>query len=323
MSTNQDGDVVATEDPGAALDAARVTLPDSDVRVGPLGHLAAERARLNSLQWDSFTVQRMAATVGAEITGLDLTQNLSDEVVAELEQALWDYKVIFFRDQELDADQHVALARRFGELEIHPFIPSTEDHPELVRFAKGADVGGYENGWHHDVTWRAAPSKLAVLRAVEVPVSGGDTLFADAHAAWGGLDEETKGRIADLSAVHDFVRAFGQQVPPERRAEMREQHPIVEHPVVCRHPVTGKELLYVNRFFTDHIVGVSDTESAELIDKLCRQFDQIEYRCRFQWRNNSIAIWDNRAVQHYANSDYWPDVRVMERASVVGDPPTN
>ncbi len=102
---------------------------------------------------------------------------------------------------------------------------------------------------------------------------------------------------------------------------MREQYPLVEHPVVCQHPVTGQELLYVNRFFTDNIVGMDADESALLIDRLCRQFDQIEYQCRFQWRNDSIAIWDNRAVQHYANSDYWPDVRVMERASVVGDAP--
>ena len=321
MSIEGDVDVVADSDPGAALDAARVPLPGSNVEVGSLGHLARERARLNALEWEHFGVHRMAATVGAEIVGLDLTTNIDDEVVAELRQALWDFKVIFFRDQPLDAAHHVALASRFGELEIHPFIPSTGDYPQLVRFAKDADVGGYENGWHHDVTWRAEPSKLAILRAVEVPASGGDTLFADAHAAWAGLDAATKDQISELDAVHDFMRAFGQQVPPERKTEMREQYPLVEHPVVCQHPVTGQELLYVNRFFTDNIVGMDADESALLIDRLCRQFDQIEYQCRFQWRNDSIAIWDNRAVQHYANSDYWPDVRVMERASVVGDAP--
>lgn len=322
MSAEKAVDVVAEKDPGAVLGAARVALPGSDVAVGPLGHLAAERARLNALEWAGFSVKRMAATIGAEIVGLDLTKELDGDTVAELRQALWDYKVIFFRDQPLDEGQHVALASRFGDLEIHPFIPSTGEFPQLVRFAKDADVGGYENGWHHDVTWRAEPSKLAILRAVEVPASGGDTLFADAHAAWDGLDQRTKDQIAELDAVHDFMRAFGQQVPPERATEMREQYPQVTHPVVCRHPVTGQELLYVNRFFTDHIVGMDRPESTALIDKLCRQFDQIEYQCRFQWRNDSIAIWDNRAVQHYANSDYWPDVRVMERASVIGDVPT-
>jgi alpha-ketoglutarate-dependent taurine dioxygenase len=322
MGTEQVVDVVAEKDPGAVLDAARVTIPDSDIKVGPLGHLAAERGRLNALEWDGFEVRRMAATVGAEIVGLDLRRELSDEVFSELEQALLDYKVIFFRDQPLDAAQHLAFAQRFGALEIHPFIPSSGDHPELVRFAKSADVGGYENSWHHDVTWRASPSKLAVLRAVEVPASGGDTLFADAHAAWAGLDDDTRAKIAELDAVHDFMRAFGHQVPAEQKQEMRDQYPLVVHPVVCRHPVTGAELLYVNPIFTDHIVGMDSEESATLLGSLFGQFEQVEYQCRFQWHNDSIAVWDNRAVQHYANSDYWPDVRVMERASVLGDTPS-
>ncbi|MGI9602273.1 MAG: TauD/TfdA dioxygenase family protein [Acidimicrobiales bacterium] len=321
MSTTDDTPVLADADPGSALSAARVTFPGYDTQVGPLGHLAEERQRLDALEWQHFDVRRLAATVGAELRGVDLTAELADEVVAEIDRALEEYKVIFFRDQPLTSAQHVRFARRFGDLEVHPFIPSNTGEPELVRFAKGADVGGYENGWHHDVTWRATPSRAAILHAIEVPPTGGDTLFADSHAAWQGLGDETKAEIADLNAVHDYMMAFSGQVPADQVEKTRAAYPPVEHPVVTRHGVSGQELLYVNRFFTSHIAGWERDESRALIDRLCRQYDQLEYQCRFQWEPHSVAFWDNRAVQHYAASDYWPDVRVMERASIIGDAP--
>jgi alpha-ketoglutarate-dependent taurine dioxygenase len=312
---------VADRDAGALLAASRVKLGDFEYEIGPLGHLAAERERLAALSWRAFDARPVAATIGADVTGVDLTATLTDGVIAELRQALLDYKVLFFRDQPVSSAHHVAFARRFGELEVHPFIPGNGEHPELVRFAKSADVGGYENGWHSDVSWRAVPSMAAVLHAVAVPPTGGDTLFADMYAAYDGLPDDTKARIDGLVAVHDHVSSFGHQVPPERRAEIRAKYPPVEHPVVRTHPETGRQLLYVNRFFTSHIVGFDPEESRALIEELSRRAEIIEYQCRFRWTPDAVVMWDNRAVQHYACSDYWPSVRVMERASVVGDAP--
>lgn len=308
-------------DPGADLRARRTPLPGYATEVGPLGHLAAERQRLAGLRWQHFTASTMGATIGAEISGIDLSSPISDAEVAELRQALLDYKVLFFRDQHLDAAQHVAFARRFGELEVHPFIPANPAHPELVRFEKSADVGGYENGWHSDVSWRAEPSLGAILRAIAVPESGGDTLFADMGALYDGLPDDLRELADDATAIHDFTRTFGGNLPEADLAKLREMYPPVEHPVVRTHPETGRRLMYVNRFFVSAIKGMSPEDSVAFIDRLCRYADLPEYQCRWQWQPGSIAFWDNRAVQHYACSDYWPDVRVMERASIVGDRP--
>jgi len=299
----------------------RVDIPGSNVAVGPVGYLQAERERLNSLSWDHFDVVRYSATVGAELVGLDLTKHLPDEVIVEIARALADYKVIFFRDQPLTTEQHVAFAARFGPLEVHPFLPAIHGQPNVVEFAKSPQVGGYENGWHHDVTWREVPSMGAVLHAVEVPPSGGDTVFSDAYAALDSLRPELRARIDDMVAVHDFAQVFGHTMSADQREAMRKQYPLVEHPVIATHQVTGRDHLYVNRFFVNHIAGIDRDESVQLVDALCRPFELLEHQARFDWEPHSVAFWDNRAVQHYACSDYWPERRVMERASVVGTHP--
>jgi alpha-ketoglutarate-dependent taurine dioxygenase len=290
--------------------------------VGPFTHLTAERERLAALTWRHFEARQVSATVGADISGVDLTSPLDDDVIVELRQALHDYKVIFFRDQPLTAAAQIAFARRFGDLETHPVIPGNADEPELARFEKSAAVGGYENQWHHDVTWRAHPSMGTVLHSVTAPALGGDTLFADMYAAYDALDDETKDAIEDLYAVHDFTNAFGQFMPVERLAQMQAEFPPVRHPVVCRHAVTGRKHLYVNRTFVTRLEGVPQEESTRLLDRLCRQADYPEHQCRFRWTTDAVAFWDNRAVQHYAASDYWPQTRVMERASIIGPRPT-
>ncbi len=311
----------ATEDPGSGLDAKRMSLGAFDVQVGPAAHLAAERQRLIALEWQHFDARPIGATIGAEITGIDLAADLDDAVIAELRQAWIDYKVIFFRDQQLSAAQHVEFARRFGDLEIHPFIPANAEHPELVRFEKSAEVGGYENIWHSDVSWREVPSMGTVLRAVAVPPTGGDTLFADMAAAYGALPDDLRAEADGLRAIHDFALAFGRNLDAKALADMHELHPPVEHPVIRTHPETGQRLLYVNRVFVREIVGLDPEASAVMIERLSRYASILEYQCRFHWEPNSVAFWDNRAVQHYACSDYWPEVRIMERASIIGDRP--
>ena len=307
-------------DAGAGLSAQRIALR-GQTHIGPLGHLAHERSHMAAQTWHHFEVVPVGATVGGLVTEIDLCGDVSNDVYEELRLALDVFKVLFFRDQPMTPDRHLALARAFGELEVHPFLAGNSEHPELVRFEKSAEVGGYENAWHNDVTWRKEPSAAGILRAISVPASGGDTLFCDMAAAFGGLDPDLAERVSGLSAIHDYSMAFGHHVPEDQREEMNATYPPVEHPVVIRHHRTGKPTLYVNRYFTREIVGLAHQESEELIEVLCRQSDVVEYQCRFQWAPNSVAIWDNRAVQHYAASDYWPDVRIMERASARGPRP--
>ncbi|CAM8623369.1 TauD Probable taurine catabolism dioxygenase [Acidimicrobiia bacterium] len=312
---------VGNTDEAKVIGAKRRTMGKFKTPLGPTTYLAPERERLAGLVWRNFDATQLGSTLGAELSGIDLTSDLSDDTIAEIAHALADYKVIFFRNQPLTTDQHVALASRFGELETHPFIPPNADQPELVRFEKSADVAGYENLWHHDVTWREFPSMGAILRAIDVPSFGGDTLFSDMSAAYNGLDDETKERLVGMTAIHDFMGSFGNQFPTERQQEMRDRFPLIEHPVVITHQVTGQKLLYVNRYFTNEIVGLEENESDALLEHLYRQAETVEHQIRFRWENDSVAFWDNRAVQHYASSDYWPQRRVMERASIKGPRP--
>ena len=273
-----------------------------------------------------FTVSPATPTIGAEIGDIDLRRPLDDETFAELHRALLEWKVLFFRDQHLDADQHEAMGRRWGGLEWHPFaaptLPGQDDAvSKVVRLAKDDKSVGRENVWHSDVTWRECPSLGSILRAVQVPDVGGDTLWADMGAAYDCLDEGLKTRIDGLRAVHDWWDTFGRGMTADEREARRPDFPAVEHPVVRTHPETGRRTLYVNGAFTQHIVGLDPDESAELLEVLYAQAAVPEFQCRFRWHAGDIAFWDNRSTQHYASSDYFPQRRLMERITIIGDRP--
>jgi len=260
-------------------------------------------------------------TIGAEVTGLGLSTPCDAGTRAELDKAFEEHKVLFFRDQHITSDQHVTFCRQFGDLEVHPFVPPKPGYPEVMVLIANDQRKGNENTWHSDVTWRQEPSLGSMLRAVEIPDVGGDTLFADMEAAYDGLGAEIRDQVDDLTAIHDFTRVFGHRQSPERLAELREKYPPAEHPVIRTHPVTGRRSIYVNAAFTSHIVGLPADESDHLLQHLYRQAAIPEHQCRLRWAPDTLALWDNRCVQHYAVSDYFPQRRVMERVTIVGDRP--
>ena len=265
-------------------------------------------------------------TIGAYITDVSLAEPLDDETFAQLHRALLEWKVLFFRGQHLDADQHEAVGRRWGALERHPFATATlpgqrDDRPKVMRFAKDAKAVGQENIWHTDVTWRECPSLGSILRAIEVPAVGGDTLWADMGAAYDLLDAPTRAQIDTLVGLHDYTRVFGRHLPADQQAKLREQHPTAEHPVVRTHPETGRKTLYVNGAFTCGIKGMADADARPLLAKLERTATIPDVQCRFRWSPGSVAFWDNRATQHCVSNDFLPHRRVMERVTVVGDRP--
>ncbi len=267
----------------------------------------------------------LTPAIGAEVAGIDLAECLSDGVIAWLSEQLVEHKVLFFRRQRITVGQHIAFARRFGELEIHPFSPSHPEHPEVIILRNDREHPPYINVWHSDVTWRKAPSLGSILRARKVPAVGGDTLFANMEAAYDGLDERMKERLEGLIAVHDNENFLaGMKARGASDAEVQAKlvaFPPMRHPVVRTHPVSGRKSLYVNRAFTRSIEGMSTDEGRALLKNLFQTAGHPEVQCRFRWRPDSLAFWDNRAVQHYAAADYWPEERHMERVTIVGGVP--
>ena len=265
-------------------------------------------------------IRPLTPAIGAEIHGVDLgAPDVADQIPA-IRSALLAHKVIFFRDQHITAEQHIAFARHFGDLEIHPATPKDQPNPEILRIAHGPDSRGSENNWHSDVTWRERPSLGSILRAIEVPDVGGDTLFADMHLAFLSLSPEMQRIARSLTAVHDIARVFAKRLgkPPD---ELHAKYPPQRHPVVRTHPETGAPTLFVNGGFTSHIEGLSALESERLLAHFYATAGNPEIQCRFRWQPGSIAFWDNRATQHFAASDYFPARRVMERVTIAGRKP--
>lgn len=276
-------------------------------------------------EYKRISLRPVSPTIGAVVEGISLAEEIDEELFEEIDRALLEWKVLFFKNQSITASEQQAFAANWGELELHPFFVSTvaveAELPEVVRLEKDETKPGFENIWHSDVSWREVPSLGSILRAVEVPEVGGDTLWCDMAAAYDHLKDDLKDRIENLVAVHDWVQTFGAVMDPAERDALRPDFPPVEHPVVRVHPQTGRKMLYVNRIFTQRIVGMSEAESAELLEHLFVQANIPEYQCRLRWEAGDVAFWDNRSTQHYANSDYYPARRVMERITIIGDVP--
>ncbi|GGO84253.1 taurine dioxygenase [Marinobacterium nitratireducens] len=279
-------------------------------------------------------VEPLTCAIGAELVDVNLAAAVTDNgLFDEIRALLLEHKVLFLRDQTISRAEHVAFARRFGELEDHPVAGSDPENPGLVRIYKTPDQPNdrYENAWHTDATWREAPPLGCVLRCVECPPVGGDTMWANMALAYEKLPDDIKRRIADLRARHSIEATFGAAMPIEKRLALKAQYPDPEHPVVRTHPETGEKVLYVNAF-TTHFTNYHRPENirygqdfapgaAELLQYLIRQAFNPEYQVRWRWKPNSVAIWDNRSTQHYAVMDYPPCHRKMERAGIVGDKP--
>jgi len=272
-----------------------------------------------------YIIKRLSPSIGAELLDLDLKNSLSEDLKDEIYQALLVYKVIFFRDQDLSIEEHLEFANNFGELEIHPFANNDKQYPEVLKITHNEKNKGRENLWHSDVTWRLEPSLGSILRMKEAPKVGGDTLFADMYAAYEDLSDEMKEQLDGAVAVHDFEgfrkRLEKKGVSKEEIEDFNKKFPMPEHPVIRTHPDTGKKLIYVNAAFTKCIKDWEVEESSNMLKYLYSRASTPEYQCRFVWKDNSIAFWDNRSVQHYAASDYWPQVRKVERVTIIGDRP--
>lgn len=278
-------------------------------------------------------IQPLTCAIGAELIGVDLADAARDDALfADIKAALLVHKVLFLRDQDFSRAEHVAFASRFGALEDHPVAGSDPEHPGLVRIYKSPEQPNdrYENSWHSDGTWREAPAMGCVLRCVECPPVGGDTMWANMALAYEKLPQQVKDLIAPLKARHSIEASFGAAMPDDKRLALKAQYPDAEHRVVRTHPETGEKILFVNGFtthFTNYHTpanvryGQDFTQgSAALLQYLIAQAAIPEYQVRWRWQPNSVAIWDNRCTQHYAVMDYPPCHRKMERAGIVGTP---
>lgn len=269
-------------------------------------------------------VKKLSAGCGAEVLGVNLT-NLSNSDMEAVRQAYVDHGVIFFRDQKMTPEEHIAFARRWGDIDINKFFPADQQYPEIAEVrkekAQKTNIGG---GWHTDHSYDQVPAMGSILLARELPTEGGDTLFANMYAAYEGLSDGLKETLSRMKAVHSNAAAFGAggfYKNTDQGAGFKGESLVGEavHPVIITHPLSGRKSLYVNPGFTTHFDGWTLEESQPLLQQLFRHASRPEYTCRFQWHDGSIAFWDNRATWHYAANDYHGERRLLHRITIGGE----
>jgi len=268
-------------------------------------------------------IRPVTAIIGAEISGVDLREPLAEEDVAAIRRAWLDHLVLFFRDQHIDDDGHLAFALRFGTLDVSPLATRYQDRPSVVVLDQVNPKGAGADEWHSDNTFLAHPPMGSILRAEKLPAVGGDTCFASMYAAYDALSQPMQSFVDGLTAVHDITKPLQKAIRDGHStldlAETQAKCPPVEHRVAVTHPETGRKALFVNRNSTTHIAGLTGRENDLLLPYLLDHVRSPEFQCRFHWEPGSIAMWDNRSVQHYAVADY-EERRVMRRVTIAGPP---
>ena len=273
------------------------------------------------------TIQPMSPAIGALVRGLNLCEALDGATRDALERALLQHHVLFFENQPITPQQHRALARRFGDLHIHPIYPQVPDVPEIIVLDTHGDNPPDNDNWHTDVTFIQTPPMGSLLSARQLPPQGGDTLWSSNVAAYEALSKPMRRMLDGLSAEHDMVKSFPAhrfaRTPEERTTwdAAREKNPPVIHPVVRTHPVSRRHGLFVSEGFTTRIIELSASESEALLRFLAVHSAKPEFTVRWRWKTHDFAFWDNRLTQHYATADYLPLRRVMHRATILGDRP--
>ena len=271
--------------------------------------------------------QPVARALGAVISGIDLTQELTRSQIADLTQLLLDHQVLFFRDQPLTPEQQANFAARFGTLHIHPIYPVLPQLPEIMLIDTHPGFLPDNDNWHTDVTFSATPPAAGILAAKRLPRTGGDTLWSSNSAAYEALSSPLRQMLDGLTATHSVAKSFPAErwgddpAFKERYERAVAKHPPVTHPVVRTHPVTRRKGLFVNEGFTTHINELKPQESQALLAFLFAHAARPEFTVRWQWQLDDVAFWDNRVTQHYAIADYLPERRTMHRATVNGDRP--
>lgn len=270
------------------------------------------------------TVKPTAGVIGAEISDVDLTVPLTKQVLQEIERALLQYEVIFFRDQDITPEDHLRLGQAFGTLSRHKVLPHLDGYPDIVVLDSTGPNAPVEE-WHTDVTFETCPPLGAILHCKIAPSQGGDTLWTSMTAAYEGLSTPLKTMCDDLYAEHSFTQGFRHTLAKpgayEKYRDTIANYPPVTHPVVRVHPVKGTKSLFVNGLFTSKIVGMSELESKHILELLYQHITTPEYTVRLRWRKNTIAFWDNRCTQHRPINDFYPAHRRMQRVVINGDKP--
>ena len=270
---------------------------------------------------DTFSIHPLTPVIGAEVSGVDLDR-LDDHTFTQIQHALTDHGVIFFRDQDITVESQKALGARFGELVVHPNDPGLEGHPEvMIIHADETSVRVAGECWHTDVSCAEHPPMGSILRMHVVPEGGGDTLFASMYAAYEALSDRMKSLLDGLTALHDGGPYYREANRLIDRDDGGREYPRAHHPIAITHPVSARRALFVNEMFTVGIPELPKAESDAILAYLFAHVQRPEFHCRFRWRANSVAFWDNRCTQHHAIWDYWPEVRSGYRVTIRGDRP--